>query len=423
MLYSKTCFLKCAAMALIVSSWSLAAHAQVLRGNVVDGTTKKPVAGDDVILVKIDKGMSDEARTKTNARGEFSFNLPDSQSMRAVRVIHDKLPYYQPVIPGSTAVAVTVYESQPEVAGLRRLNHSVIVQAQKDTLEIVELFNVLNDSQPPHTQPAFNFYLPADAILQGGTAMREGGMPLKSAPVPMEEKGKYQFKYPLLPGPTHFEVVYTIPYMGKFKYQPKLAGPVEKFYVILPKSISFSPDSASQYQPTSDVPIGSGFKDFEVHVATQTAQESQLAFSVSGEGTLQEDNTAPQSAQAAPQGGAPAGGAATGAAPAEDERPGGGMGIPNERPNPLSQGQWYFLGILTLFLAGGAGFVFMTARPRAAVAAAAAPQNQSAFLLEALKEEMFQLETDRLQGKMSSQEYQGAKSVLDKTLQRVMRKK
>jgi hypothetical protein len=98
------------------------------------------------------------------------------------------------------------------------------------------------------------------------------------------------------------------------------------------------------------------------------------------------------------------------------------MGIPNERPNPLSQGQYAFLGVLALFLAGGAALVFVTSRP-GAPAPAAASQSQPAPLLEALKEEMFQLETDRIQGKLNQQEYDGAKSVLDKTLQRAMKKK
>lgn len=404
--YSSKCIV------VLVLLWSLGATGQVLRGTIVNGTTKKPAAGDDVVLVKIDKGMSDEARTKSNSRGEFSFQLPDSQSMRAVRVIHDKLPYYQPVIPGSTSVGVKVYESQPAVQGVRVVNQSAIFQAQKGTLEIVELFNLVNESNPPRTQPSFSFYLPDGAQLQGGTAMRENAMPLKAAPVPLAEKGKYELKYPLIPGQTHFEVVYTLPYVGKFKYQPKLAGPIDKFYVVMPKSIKFSPDTASQYQPTSDVPIGSGFKDVDVHLATTTAQESQLAFSISGEGLLQEDTAAQQSA---------AGGAPAGAPAEEDERPGGGMGIPNERPNPLSQGQWYFLGVLSLFLAGGAGFIFMTARPKE-TSVAASPQNSPGVLLDALKEELFQLETDHLQGKVNHQEYQGAKSVLDKTLRRVMKK-
>ena len=46
----------------------------------------------------------------------------------------------------------------------------------------------------------------------------------------------------------------------------------------------------------------------------------------------------------------------------------------------------------------------------------------SAPLLDALRDEMFQLEADRVQGKVAPKEYEAAKAALDKTLQRAMRK-
>ena len=85
MAHSKVHLPKCSIIVLLVLTCSLGASGQVLRGNVVNGTTRKPAAGDDVVLIKIDKVMNEEKRTKTNAHGEFSFDLPDSQSMRNLR--------------------------------------------------------------------------------------------------------------------------------------------------------------------------------------------------------------------------------------------------------------------------------------------------------------------------------------------------
>jgi len=48
---------------------------------------------------------------------------------------------------------------------------------------------------------------------------------------------------------------------------------------------------------------------------------------------------------------------------------------------------------------------------------AAQPVPRSAMLLEGLKEEMFQLEVERQQGRISDADYQSAKSALDQTLQ------
>jgi hypothetical protein len=44
------------------------------------------------------------------------------------------------------------------------------------------------------------------------------------------------------------------------------------------------------------------------------------------------------------------------------------------------------------------------------------------MLLEALKEELFQLEVERQQGRISHQEYETAKSALDQTLQRALKR-
>ncbi|HEY6349926.1 MAG TPA: hypothetical protein VI636_11005 [Candidatus Angelobacter sp.] len=389
----------------------LCASGQTLHGTVTNGTTKKADGGEDVLLLRPDKGMAEEARTKTNARGEFTFQLADTQFMRAVRVRHQNVNYHQAVFPGSTSVGVTVYESAPTVAGIHRLDQSMVLQAQGGQVQVYEVFNVQNDSQPPRTQPDFSFYLPEGAKLESGEAVRAGAMPLKSAPTPVNgEPNKYLFMYPLIPGQTHFEVVYTIPYSGTLKIEPKFAGAVEKFYVLTPKSLRFSPVSASLYQPDPQQAEAFGLRDVDAHVSTSTSQPSQLAFEIAGEGVLQQ-----QQEQPGQQGG---GGGQT----AEDNRPGIGLGVPNERPNPLSSGQWGFLGILTLFMVGGAAFLFITANPSRAPIAAAQPKSHSTSLLDALKEEMFQLEADRIHGKVSTEEYNSAKAALDKTLQRAMKR-
>jgi len=62
------------------------------------------------------------------------------------------------------------------------------------------------------------------------------------------------------------------------------------------------------------------------------------------------------------------------------------------------------------------------ADPAAAMAMSRAPQERSAALLEALKEEIFQLESERVKNKITQQDYDKAKAALDNTLQRAMRR-
>ena len=63
------------------------------------------------------------------------------------------------------------------------------------------------------------------------------------------------------------------------------------------------------------------------------------------------------------------------------------------------------------------------------VAAAEAPPapkpkaaDRTAILLEALKEELFQLEVEHKQGRISQQEYEKAKAALDQTLERALKR-
>jgi hypothetical protein len=58
----------------------------------------------------------------------------------------------------------------------------------------------------------------------------------------------------------------------------------------------------------------------------------------------------------------------------------------------------------------------------AATATAAMAQPRPSMLLEALKEEIFQLEVEHKQGKITQQEYEKAKAALDGTLERAIKR-
>ncbi|MGB8011632.1 MAG: hypothetical protein WCF68_08465, partial [Terriglobales bacterium] len=50
------------------------------------------------------------------------------------------------------------------------------------------------------------------------------------------------------------------------------------------------------------------------------------------------------------------------------------------------------------------------------------PATKPAMLLEALKEELFQLEVERKQGKITPEDYEKAKAALDQTLDRALKR-
>jgi hypothetical protein len=184
-----------------------------------------------------------------------------------------------------------------------------------------------------------------------------------------------------------------------------------------------------------------------VQVATQVQPGEALGFTVSGTGVLAGENE---------QGGGMGGPQAS-----ADSRPGGGLGPPTDAPDPLRQWRWYILGGFVAML--GFGAIYMVTRqgrapaparataaragngggksggnggtrppvtraaaiaPASTAAAAPAPaQDHSGMLLQALKEELFQLEIERQQGKISPAEYEKAKAALDQTLHRALTRK
>ena len=154
-----------------------------------------------------------------------------------------------------------------------------------------------------------------------------------------------------------------------------------------------------------------------------------MAFKISGTGTLseaREDNN---------EGGAPAGDSGAAAA-GRDSRPGGGLGPPIDAPDPLEKYRWYILGGFAVILAAGAVYITNRSRSLATISDFGAsdgevpdglPSRQpasgrSGLLLEALKEEMFELEVEHKQGSISQQDYERARAALDQTLERAIKR-
>jgi hypothetical protein len=387
---------------------SLAAAADTLKGVVQNSTTNKPSAGDEVTLKKIGNGMEDVAKTKTNARGEFTFNVPAAQQPYIVWVQHQGVTYTQAGLPGGVPVAVRVFDSAPSIKEISILDHAIAIQTSEDgsTLNGEEFYTVGNQSSPPRTltgKQTLEFYLPEGASISE-SSVQTGKTQLKAAVIPAGEKNKYAFVFPIRPGQTQFHIQYTVPYSGKLELDPRSELPTQTLMVAAPDSIKFAASDSAIYESKTNPQ----FKSVNFFIAKNITPKQKVAFAISGKGEMPRE---PEQA-AAPNANGRRG---------EPNGPGGGMGVPNERPDPLHSGQWLFLGVLSLFLAAGGVFVY-TSNQNAAVAAPAVPQDRSTLLMEAMKEEVFQLESDRLQGKINPQDYQTAKAALDKTLQRAVQR-
>ena len=429
--------------ALILLLTSLAA-AQTLTGTLKNSTTGKPAAGDAVVLLKLGQGMEEAGRTQSDAKGQFSFKLDDAQSPHLVRAIHQGVTYHRMAPPGTTSVELEVYDVAKKIDHVEVVADILRLQVEQGQLVVVREFGVQNTAKPPRTQMNernLEFYIPdrAQIIPDSATATTENGNPLKSAPVPEGEKNRYSFIFPLRPGLTRFEVAYQLPYTGSANVDPKSLYPLEHFVVMMPKTMQFTAAAASAGFKLINYP---NEPDAIVQVASNITPGQNLSFKVSGEGVLQ----SPQEDEAA-----------KGEAGAQTtNRPGGGLGPPIDAPDPLQKYRWWILGGIAAALILGGIFVAVrqqsaartlarrkTASPMrsaghgaahheeeddeygptpalaASIPAAARPASR---LLDALKEELFQLEVERRQGQISQSEYESAKSALDQTLDRALKR-
>jgi hypothetical protein len=424
------------------------ASAQTLTGTVKNSTTGKPAAGDEVVLLTLGQGMQESGRTTADAKGNFSFKLDSAQSPHLVRAIHQDVTYHSLVPPGTTSVQVEVYDVSKKVEGINVVADIMRVQVEQGQLEIMRAFAVENKSQPPRTQMNernLEFYVPEGAQIIQGSAMTANGNPLNSIPVAVDDKKtRYSFIFPLRPGTTQFQVAYQLSYTGSANIDPKSVYPLEHFVAILPKSIQFSAATGADFRTMNDPQE----PDATVQVVSSTKAGQPLAFKISGEGVLQARNE---------NAGPPSDGGQAQQQP--ESRPGGGLGPPIDAPPPLQKYQWWILGGFTLALVIGGVFVasrqqsanreassarspqamsvegtdleadyvspasdFARTRQSPAQPSSSSQPSPSSKLLEGLKEELFQLEVERQQCRISPEEYEKSKAALDHTLQRALRR-
>lgn len=389
-----------------------------ISGTVTNKTIQKPAAGDDVILLSLSQGMQETARTKTDTRGRFKLQVPDEGVQHLVRVVHQGVNYHKPVPQGTSTVEVEVYDVAQQVDKIFGEGRIFRVQTANGQLQVSEMYILRNESTPPRTrmsERSFEVVVPDGAEIERGMAAGPGGMPVTSAPVPTDQKSHYAFIFPIRPGRTQLQISYHLPYKGSYAFTFRPDMSFAEIGVMLPKSMNFKA-TGDAFQPAADE------SGMTTYVAKGVSTGQAIAFTVSGEGSApNQDN---------------AGATASGA-------PGGGLGAPVASDNPMSgKTTWYVLGGLMITLASVAYFVarrpvkYQENPAPVAVAAAAAtgpapatvarplsapvkPANSgSKAILELLKEELFQIETERLEGKLSEQQYSHIKAGIDALMRR-----
>jgi hypothetical protein len=417
------------AAALSLLLWGVVAQAQV-TGTVTNKTTGKPAAGEVVALVDPMAGMSEVAHATTDARGHYSL-AKAGNGPALVRAMHQGAGYFIEAPQGGAHGDISVYDVAAKVAGVSIDEDVVgIVQGANGQLQVVERYSLHNSSSPPRTQwspRSFEIVLPAEAVVAGVSAQRPGGLPTSLKLDPDGPKGHYAFNFPIQPDDgdkgTLFQIEYQVPYSGKFTFHPLVTLPARTVWAMLPKSMSFTSGAGSDFLSSPQDP---GFQTF---VARNAEPGKALEFTVAGTGSLPREDQSGQGEQqaASGMGGQEGGGQEAGAT---GNRPGGGIGNPINTPDPLTKYKWWILGGLGLLMVVAAGFLLRKPAAGAALDAgaggaqvSASPAAKSSALLNALKEELFALESEKIAGTLAPEEYAKVKAALETVLRRALKKK
>ena len=400
------------------------ASAQTFTGTVTNATTQKPAAGDEVVLLDVSGGLREVARTRSDSNGSFTFNLGNTEQPRMLRVIHQGASYYKVAAAGTSSVQLEVYDVSTKLKGIVVTADVIRVQVKGNSLQAVRLFAVKNNSDPPQTQMSernFEFYLPEGARIDHCMVRPPGGQPVRTFPLAQKEKNLYAFIFPLRPGETQFQVLFHMPYHRTVTINPKPVYGVDHFVVMLPKEMHFTAAPGAAFQAMSDP----GQSDATVQVASNTTVGQPLTFTLSGTGALGD-------MKAENAGSVPSANAFKVGRTVRDSR----ALPPTAATDPSRKFQWYILLGLGVLLAATGTMSIARRSTKRRVPHLVRPEIQNKVVvsrvksqpvdgskstLNDLKEQLFRLEVEHEQKRISQLEYEKAMAAFHRKLEKAVK--
>ena len=380
------------------------------------------------MLVDVQAGMGEVAHATTNAQGHYSLSAPGSGPY-LIRVTHQGAGYFIAAPQGGAPGDIPVYDVAAKVEGVFIEADVFEIETDNGQLRVTERYFVHNTSMPPRTEwspRTFEIALPPEATVAGVAAQRPTGLPTSVKLDPAGAKGHYAFNFPIQPDEgdknTLFQVEYTLPYSdGKFTFHPQVMLPTQSIGVLLPKSMTFAAGSGSAFQSVPEDP------NVQTYVAKNAVPGKAVEFTISGTGSMpreqQADNGGQAAAGAGAQTGVPSGPAAASAFPStrptRSANTSGGFSAAwrfswrPQQPSCCASPCRRWPVVLR--------FMNPARRPRRSMHLPP-PAAKNTALLNALKEELFALESEKLSGTLSPAEYSESKAALEIVLKRALKR-
>jgi hypothetical protein len=220
----------------------IGAEAGTIHGTVKNGTTGKPAAGIEVILIQLQGGMQPVANSKTDSEGQFSFeNASLGAQPMLVRAVYHGVNFHQPAPPGKSEIQIEVFEPTADAKTINVPSHIVIVQPNGASLLVGEEYSIQNSGTPPkayfRADGNFEFAIPDKAQLQQTAAWGPAGMPVVQAAID-KSKNHYAIAFAFRPGESGMRYSYELPYAGNAAtLQLPTIYPAAKLLVLAPPSV------------------------------------------------------------------------------------------------------------------------------------------------------------------------------------------
>lgn len=222
----------------------LGENRQELKIQLVNGTSRQPVSGGEVQLLKGDgQGMTVVRTMRTDAGGECL--LPDWEMVK--QTPHVLQSSYRGVLyslslqqlRGPEIAVLTVYETTEKTEPLKVGLPHMMVRRDGPVLEINEVYQVENRTDPPHTMFAkegtFRFHLPRGASLIKAACSSGGSLMPRTVPVhPSRDGEEFRTDYALKPGSNLVQIAYRLDYSAEqARLNLKYFYPLTLFHMML----------------------------------------------------------------------------------------------------------------------------------------------------------------------------------------------
>lgn len=402
-----------------------------VTGTVRNGTTGKPAANVQVILIQLQGGMQPVENTKTDAEGHFQLTNPGigGQMPMLIRAIYHDVFYHEPLPPGRNSVDIAVYEPTDSPSAITVSAQAVILQPDGPELDVGEEYSIDNKTQPPHTfyraDGSFLFTIPEGAQLADVSAAGASGMPVRQDTMD-KGKGVEAIAFAFRPGESEVRISYKLPYPANHaKFKVSSRYPVGRQAMFAAPTVQVAADGFS--------PAGQE-QGFNAYMRENVAANLPADVSVSGTAPPPPDNSGASGGASADDGSQNP----SVNSRADDSAAGAPTAAATALPARLDSLKWILVaGFAAIFVLG---FSFLWRRPQVTSAAssagnirASAAVGLSAVSIESssppaakggmdeIKDTLFRIELRRQAGTISEDEYARERQRIEETLRSLVR--